>query len=215
MRYFITGTDTGIGKTFVLSLIIKYLISKGVKPYVMKPIETGCINQGGKLVPEDAQSLAKITGLEDRLDDVCPYRFELPLAPYVASRLEKREISVDKIKEVSEKFGEPLFVEGAGGLMVPVLKNFFMVDLAKYLGLEVIFIAPLRLGTINHTLLSIEAMEKRGVAIKGIIMNDTDGIETVATKTNPEVLTELQPHKLIGVVPFKAEALPVSLNFNL
>lgn len=200
MRYFVTGTDTGIGKTYTLSLILRSLICKGINPGVMKPIETGCKRCGNELIPEDALALARIAGIEDRLADVCPYRFELPLAPYVASKLENKEIVISKIRDISKKFNEPLFVEGAGGLMVPILKDFFMIDLVKYLSLEVIFVAPLRLGTINHTLLSIEAMERRGIKIKGIILNDLDGIETVATKTNPAVLSELQKYPVLGQI---------------
>ncbi len=199
-RFFVTATDTGVGKTYVLSLILRFLVEKGIKPSVMKPVETGCVVKYGMLIPEDAERLAKIVGAENSLEHICPFRFETPVAPYVASQLEKKEIDVEKIKKIAGLFPEPLFVEGAGGLMVPVLKNFFMIDLIKLLNTEVIFVAPLRLGTINHTLLSIEALEKRGIKIKGIILNDTEGLENMATKTNPSVLSELQPYPILAIV---------------
>lgn len=208
MRYFVTGTDTGIGKTYVLSLILKFFIEKGFLPSVMKPVETGCRNDKGDLIPEDGLQLADIVKMSNQLDKIVPYRFETPVAPYVASLLEKKQIDLKNIKQISDNMKEPFFVEGAGGLMVPILNNFFMIDLPNYLNLEVIFISPLRLGTINQTLLNIEAMEKRKIKIKGIILNDTDGIETPATKTNPTILKELQPYPIIAVVPFKAKALP-------
>lgn len=210
MRYFVTATDTGVGKTYVLSLILKSLIAKGIKPSVMKPVETGCRRDGERLIPEDALTLAKIVGLEAKLEEVCPFRFELPLAPYVAARLEGRTVSLESIKEIASRFDEPLFVEGAGGLMVPILKDFFMIDLIKYLDLEVIFVAPLRLGTINQTLLSIEAMERRDIKIKGIILNDTEGIETPASKTNPSVLAELQRYPILAIVS-KDQASPLDI----
>jgi len=208
MRYFVTGTDTGVGKTHVLSLILKFFVTKGVHPYVMKPIETGCKNSSGEIIPADALKLAEIVKMQHRLDEVCLYQFETPVAPYVASILEKRQINLEKIKEISDNFGEPLFVEGAGGLMVPITKNFFMIDLPRYLNLEVIFISPLRLGTINQTLLSIEALERRNIKIKGIILNDTEGIETEATKTNPTILSELQSYPIVTVVPFMTKDVP-------
>lgn len=208
MRYFITGTDTGVGKTYVLSLILKFFIANGYLPSVMKPIETGCSTDKGELIPEDGLQLSDIVKMSNQLDKVVPYRFETPVAPYVASLLENKEIDLNNIKQLSDNLKEPLFVEGAGGLMVPIKRNFFMIDLANYLNLEVIFISPLRLGTINQTLLNIEAMERRNLKIKGIILNDTDGIVTPATKTNPCVLKELQPYPVIAVVPYKALTLP-------
>ncbi len=208
MRYFVTGTDTGVGKTYVLSLILKFFIANGYYPSVMKPIETGCSTYKGELIPEDGLQLSDIVKMSNQLDKVVPYRFETPVAPYVASLLENKEIDLNNIKQLSDNLKEPLFVEGAGGLMVPIKRNFFMIDLVNYLNLEVIFISPLRLGTINQTLLNIEAMERRNLKIKGIILNDTDGIVTPATRTNPEVLKELQPYPVIAVVPYKCLALP-------
>lgn len=171
----------------------------------MKPIETGCKNVDGKLIPEDALRLANIINLEEKLDLLCPYRFETPVAPYVASKIENKTIKLEEIKKAFELLSEPLFVEGAGGLMVPIFKDFFMIDLIKYLSLEVIFVAPLRLGTINQTMLSIEALERRKIPIKGIILNDTEGIKTPATETNFAILRELQPYPVLTIVPFNGD----------
>lgn len=207
-RFFITGTDTGVGKTHVLSLLLKQLKESGFSPTVIKPIETGCAKRDGNLIPEDATLLAKIACMED-IDIVCPYRFEHPVAPYVASKLEKKRINIKKIKSILDGLSEPVFVEGAGGLMVPILKNFFMIDLAKYLDLDVIFVASLRLGTINHTLLSLEALKRRKIAVRGIILNDIEGVETIATKTNFQIIKELTNCPILSVIPFGKNVKPI------
>lgn len=203
-KYFVTGTDTGVGKTFVLSLMLEYLKSKGERPLVMKPVETGCTEREGELFPEDALKLSAITGQD--VDEVCPCRFSAPLAPLVAARQEGKKIDFSKViklfQRLSVSSSTPFFVEGAGGLMVPVTENILMIDVPMLLGLSVILVSRLSLGAINHTLLSVEALNSRGVDITGIILNDCDGIKTAATETNAAVIDKMIPGKLMGQVPF-------------
>ncbi len=203
MGFFVTATDTGVGKTYVLTLILKYLRYKGADPSAIKPIETGCQEINDKLIPEDGLNIAKALDQLSRLERICPVRFKTPVAPYTATLLEKKEIDLDDIFCRIRNLKEPFFVEGAGGLMVPVTKEYFMIDFPKDLNLEVILISPLRIGTINHSLLSIDALKRRDIKIKGIILNDNDGIETPASKTNLQILSQLTDVDILGVVPFR------------
>lgn len=199
MKYFIAGTDTGVGKTYVTVSIIKYYMAQGYNVKALKPVETGCVIKNNKLYPEDASKFAGFTG--QPLDEVCLYRFKIPVAPYVASQLEKTNIDINRIKEhVDEVYNSLisrhgkektiLLIEGAGGLMVPITKDFMMIDFPALLEAPVILVARLGLGTINHTLLSLEALEKRDIPVKGVILNNTLGLKTEAELTNEHVLKE-------------------------
>ncbi len=205
MRYFVSGTDTGIGKTYVLTLILKYLYFKGLRPFAIKPIETGCSETDGMLVPEDGLKIASAINKVENLDEICPIRFKLPLSPYSADKIEKRGIQINKIREIISKYESPTFIEGAGGLLVPIFRDYFMIDLAKDFADKIILVSPLRLGMINHTLLSIEAIKRRGLTIAGIILNDNDENDDIAKRTNFDILKELVNDEILGVVPYKFE----------
>lgn len=209
MKYFITATDTGVGKTYVTASLIKFYKSHGYVARAIKPVETGCIKKGSSLIPEDATIYAKLTG--QSIDEICLYKFETPVAPYVASELEKKSIDIEWIKNhvdfvykgLVEKYGEEktiLFIEGAGGLLVPVTGKFMMIDFPKLLGAPVILISRLSLGTINHTLLSIEALENRKIPVKGVILNDALGLNTIAEVTNKDVLLKYLSVPILTVV---------------
>lgn len=214
MKYFIAGTDTGVGKTYVTVSMIKYFKSKGYIIKALKPIETGCIKKNNKLYPEDAGKFAELTG--QPLDEVCIYRFKIPVAPYVASQLEGIKIDIDKIKnhvvkvydQLIKEHGEDktiLLIEGAGGLIVPVTKNFMMIDFPSILETPVILVARLGLGTINHTLLSLEALERRNIPVKGVILNNTLGLKTVAELTNEQVLKEYLKVPILSILEMNDE----------
>jgi len=208
MKYFVTATDTGVGKTYVTASLIKLYMSMGYKVKAVKPIETGCAKKGKNLIPEDASLYASLTG--QSLDEVCPYKFATPVSPYTASKLEKIEIDIDKIKTHVDAVYEDLiknyndrsmlFIEGAGGLIVPVTKNFMMIDFPLLINAPVILVSRLSLGTINHTLLSIEALERRNIPIKGIILNNALGLNTIAEKTNESILKEFIKVPILSIL---------------
>ena len=203
---FITGTDTGVGKTYVARGIAAALRAQGVNVGVMKPVETGCAKRAGSLVPSDAMALMKAAGTDDSLSLVNPYRFGKPLAPLTAAELEGKRIDPDKIlaayRALSRKH-DYLIVEGAGGVMVPLLRKYLYIDLIEALNLPVMIVARPGLGTINHTLLTIEALRSRGVNIAGIVINYTqNGKHGLAEKTNPTIIEELSGVKLLGVIPY-------------
>ena len=208
---FVTGTDTGVGKTFVSAGIARALRVRGIGVGVMKPAETGCRSRGGKLIPADAIALMRSAEAADPLDLVNPYRFLPPLAPMVAAQQEGRTIETRKIKEafrLLKKKHEFLIVEGAGGIMVPLTSQTNYLDLAAKLRLPVLIIAHPGLGTINHTLLTIMALRARRVPIAGIVFNhSTDGRQGPAERTNPAIIERLSKVPVFGQVQYGQEDL--------
>ena len=162
---FITATNTNIGKTYASEKFLKYFSKLGLKVGYFKPFETGVV-----AFPEDGKKMLDLTKQLNPLfeainiDDVVPYQFKLPAAPYVAK--EKTIIDLELIKEKKkylESFCDVLIIEGAGGLLVPIEKNLFIIDLIKELNSKAILITPSKLGSINDTLLSIEALKNRDI----------------------------------------------------
>jgi dethiobiotin synthetase len=202
--FFITGTDTGVGKTYVGAGIAAALRSLGVDVGVMKPVETGCAVRGGKLVPSDALNLARAARCLDSLDLINPCRFRKPLAPSVAAALEKKKLDNRKILRAYRTMArrhELLIVEGAGGVMVPLTEKRLFLDLAADLGLPVLVVARPGLGTINHTLLTIAALTSRKIRIAGIVINyGRKQRAGLAEKTSPAVIEKISGVPVLGIV---------------
>lgn len=212
---FITGTDTGVGKTIVSATLIRVLIKKGIKVGAMKPMETGCAKTEDRLIPSDGMFLKEMAEMDDSIDLITPIRYEHPLAPMVAAELENRPVNLElafrAYNALSEKY-EFMVVEGAGGLLVPItqfkiqdskFKTYFFSDLIKDLGLPVIVVARPTLGTINHTLLTVREAERCGLEVAGVIINYSCQPEnTAAEKTNPDILRKLCPVPIIGILPY-------------
>lgn len=173
---FILGTDTGVGKTVVAAGLTLALRSRGIRVGVMKPIATGCLGHTGRLVSIDAAYLME-AALMDSPVLVNPVRYRSPVAPSVAAVVEKVEVNIDQIVEAYKKLQKEfdfIVVEGVGGVLVPIKENYFVSNLLDALELPALLVTASKLGTINHTLLSVEALLSRGIEIVGIIMN---GIE--------------------------------------
>ena len=168
---FVTGTDTGVGKTVAACALVRGLRDRGLDVGVMKPIETGVDAAAG---PLDAIALSAAAGDPDPLDRVCPVRFALPAAPCVAAEDEGKKVDLEPVREA---FGELaskhdwMVVEGAGGVLVPTTPDATMTDLAKELGLPVLLVARPALGTINHTRLCVEETLRRGLDLVGVIIS--------------------------------------------
>ena len=180
---FITATNTDVGKTYASEKFLRYFASKGLKVGYFKPCETGVID-----LPVDGNKMLNITkelnpDFKVNLCDVVPYQFKLPAAPYVAKG--DTSIFLDLIKEKKkylEQFCDVLIIEGAGGLMVPIEKDLFIIDLIKELDCEAILIAPSKLGCINDTLLSINALKAKNIDFELYInlYQDLDSFEKVS-----------------------------------
>jgi dethiobiotin synthetase len=184
---FITGTDTGVGKTYVTCYLAEKFRRQGVDVGVMKPISTGPSGE------DDALYLKKKLKLSDPLELINPIHLKHPLAPYPAAKLERKKIDLKKIfaayKEL-EKRHQTILVEGIGGVAVPITKDYCVIDLIKDMGLPVIVAARAGLGTINHTLLTIGALIDCKIEVAGIIMNGFTGKDR-SEKTNAEVIEKL------------------------
>ena len=197
---FVTGTDTGVGKTVVACSLLRAFRARGIDVGGMKPIETGVGSEG----PLDALALRKAAGGAAALDDVCPLRFTLPAAPTVAARAEGRSVEVWAIHKAYERMRarhDCVIVEGAGGLLVPATEELSMADLARELDLPLLIVARASLGTINHTLLSLEAAVERGLAVVGVVISHADGELTGADAANLTALRDALGSALLGELP--------------
>lgn len=162
--FFITATNTNVGKTYAASKFLKKFANEGYKVGYFKPIETGVEDY-----PLDGTAMLNLTkelnpSFNATINDVVPYQFRLPAAPYVAKGDTKIDLKFLKVKkEELEKLCDVLIIEGAGGLMVPIEKDLFIIDLIKMFESQAILISPSRLGSINDTLLSQEALRARNI----------------------------------------------------
>ncbi|MCS7263016.1 MAG: dethiobiotin synthase [Aquificaceae bacterium] len=188
----VTGTDTGVGKTFVSYNLLYTLKEKGLKVGYLKPVETGAID-----LPQDGSLLASLTG--QPLEEVVPVRFRLPLSPYAGIMEEGKDFSLQMLKEhylrMREKY-EFLLVEGAGGVAVPIKKGYNYAHLARDWELPLLLVARAGLGTINHSFLSWHYIKSIGLELIGIVMNRFEG-KDVSERTNPLIVEELTGTKVL------------------
>lgn len=193
---FITGTDTGVGKTFIVLALAQALRKQGINVGVMKPISCGSRKDN------DALYLKKALKLTDPIDLINPVSFSLPLAPYSAAKILKKKTDREKISKAFRKLvkrHEVVLVEGVGGALVPIGKNYFVADMIKELGLPAIVVARAGLGTINHTLLTLAALRAKGITVLGIILNGFKG-KDLSESSNAEAIAELSGVPVIAEV---------------
>lgn len=198
----VTGTDTGVGKTFVTCALATALRARGRRVAVMKPIETGVDGE-----PEDASRLRAAAADPAPLDAICPYRFRAPLAPAMAARAEGATIDVpDLVARARRRAAEAdvLLVEGAGGLLVPITTASTFLDFAMTLGGGVLVVAANRLGTINHSALTIRVATAAGLRVRGVVLSqpasDTDG----SAATNAEMIALVAGVRDVTTLPHLA-----------
>ncbi len=171
---FITGTDTGVGKTAVGAALARLIAARGTTVRARKPVETGCHSDHGRLRPADAALLQAAAGAIEPLDTVCPFLFEVAVSAERAARLAGTRLSLDDLASACRAgvaAGDFLLVEGAGGLLSPLAEGATVADLAKALALPVLLVVPDRLGCLNHALLCAEAMSARGLRCAAIVLN--------------------------------------------
>ncbi len=202
MSYFITGTDTGVGKTFIACGIAAALRARSLRVGVMKPVETGCGPASARR-PIDAIALRDAAGSAVDLRRICPWQFEAPLAPDAAARLEGERIdpaTIISIHRDLEWAHDLTLVEGAGGLLVPIDGRYTMADLARDLGLPLLVVVDSKLGAINHTLLTLETAAARGLSVTGYILNRAAPDDDAATAANAELLARSTDVPCLGAV---------------
>jgi dethiobiotin synthetase len=208
---FITGTDTGVGKTFFAATLAAYLRDAGYRVGVMKPAETGCEESDGALIPADALLLKDASGCTEPIERICPYRLAEPLAPSIAAERAGVKIDIDHLMAVygGIKAGHDVtLVEGAGGLLVPLLPGYTFADFARVLKLPILIVAANRLGAINHLLLTLEHASCKGLRTLGYVLNRISDDRSTAAETNREVLSNLTAVPYLGELPFVKMAEP-------
>lgn len=202
---FITGTDTGVGKTIVTAAIAVRLREQGVDLGVMKPVSSGCVRRREGLVSEDAEFLAKAADVPGPLEDISPIRLAEPLAPTVAAARARVELDLEPMWAAWRRLRrahDVMLVEGIGGLLCPVTPRQSVADLAKTFGLPLLVVARSGLGAINHTALTVEVARARGLRVAGIVINRYHH-ETVdlAEMTNPDEIRRVTGVDVLGLVP--------------
>ncbi|WKZ32160.1 MAG: dethiobiotin synthase [Thermodesulfobacteriota bacterium] len=207
--FFITGTDTGVGKTEAACMLARAFRAAGLKPGVMKPVETGCPERDGRLVPTDALRLKEASGTEAPLELINPYRFAPPLAPFTASELSGATIDFERIRSCLKELSnmhDLMLVEGAGGLLTPIAQDTYMADLALDLGLPAIIVSANRLGTINHTLMTIKCAGYMGIKVAGIILNNPGPNGSDPSRAhNRASIERLSPAPILFEAPFSSK----------
>jgi len=184
----VTGTDTGVGKTVVAGGIADWFRRQGRRVAVLKPAATGCVRRREGLVSEDAEFLAHCAAARFPLDLVCPQRYLEPLAPAVAAERSGTPVdwaAVQRSIDLMGRDSDVMVVEGVGGIMVPLDERHTVLDLARWLGMPAVVVARPGLGTINHTVLTVDALRGAGVKVAGVVINryPADGA-SVAEETN-------------------------------
>jgi dethiobiotin synthetase len=202
--YFITGTDTGIGKTAITAGLAGSMRKLGVNVGVMKPVATGIPQKTG-LKSSDVAILIEASGTKDSEDLINPVFLPIPTSPYDATKLLSMAVDMPLILTKFTKLlskHNVLLVEGIGGIMTPITKNFFVADMIKAMGIEAIIVTRATLGTLNHTMMTYKMCKDYGIKVKGLVINNFDENGTSAEKNAPVTLHEITGLDILGVVPF-------------
>lgn len=201
-RYFITGTDTDCGKTYVTGKLVQHLSHAAA----LKPVASGCSLIKGQLINADAQHLKLHSPLS--LEQINPWRFSLPVSPHIAARHEGKSLSAMEIADYCLNFKvdtiNTLFIEGAGGLCVPINEQETWIDFLKYSDIPVILVVGIKLGCINHALLTENALNTENIHCAGWIANCLDP-KMLALEENIETLKNRLKIPLLATLPFEGE----------
>ncbi len=197
---FVTGTDTNIGKTWVGQNLLPILLKKKINIIPRKPVESGW--KVNEVESSDAWLLAEATGQIDNLETICPNHFSRPLSPVRAAEFEGKKLLISEVadqclKDVTES--DFLYVEGAGGFYSPLCMDGLNADLAYALNLPILLVAENRLGCLNQILLNVEAIEKRGLTLKAVVLNTTSADQTVNEMDNLEDIKSLIKHPIVAL----------------
>ena len=201
----ITGTDTGIGKTVIAGAIAAWFNQRGQRVGVVKPAASGCVKRREGLVSEDAEFLAHCADARQPLDVIAPQRFLEPLAPAVAAQrlgVALDWTAIQRSLDVTARESDVLIVEGVGGIMVPMDEQHTKLDVAAWLKLPAVVVARPALGTINHTILTVDALRSRNVPVAGVVINRYPAENAnVAEETNPRAIEKWGKVPVLCIVP--------------
>jgi dethiobiotin synthetase len=201
----VAGTDTGIGKTVIAGAIGRWFRLRGFRVSVLKPCATGCVRRREGLVSEDAELLAHYADVRFPLDVICPQCYAEPLAPAVAAERAGKPLDWEAINRsisIMAAESDVMIVEGVGGVMVPMDSRHMFRDVAVWLGAPAVVVARPGLGTINHTLLSVESLRSAGVAVAGVVINRYPADNaSIAEESNPRAIEKWGKVPVLCVVP--------------
>lgn len=204
--FFVTGTSTDVGKTHVSCLLLKALCESGVSATGFKPLCCGDRDDAQKLLEAGSPS-------ESGLDDINPVWFKAPAAPMAAARIENREFSLEQLQVAYQKLKsrfDCVVTEGAGGWEVPLTANETIADLAELLGDPVIVVIDNRLGALNHTILTVKAIQQRGLECVGLVLNQCQDERDSASISNRVIIEEILSVPVLGEILFDQTALEPS-----
>lgn len=204
-KYFISGTDTDVGKTFIASALLAGAKAQGYSTLGMKPIAAGCAETAAGLQNEDALKLQQNSSIEMPYQQVNPVALKPAIAPHIALQEAGRRVNISQLagfcRGVLMKKADLTLIEGAGGWRVPLNAQETLADLAKELQLPVILVVGLRLGCINHAILTAEAIQRDGVSLAGWVGNTIDP-EMPRLNENIETLNAVIPAPCLGIMPY-------------
>ena len=200
--FFITGTDTNIGKTAITCSLIAKCIEEGFRAGGMKPVAAGCHIENGYMISDDVKKIIEVSNVDLNIKEINPYSFELPIAPHISFK--SNEIDIHLIKKYLRSFENKmdyLFIEGVGGYAVPLTETFTTADLVENLDVPVILVVGMKLGCINHALLTVESILNKKQKLCGWVANRIDG-DMQAYEENFSFLKEKIKAPCLGEVPY-------------
>jgi len=200
--FFITGTDTNIGKTAITCSLIAKCIEEGFRAGGMKPVAAGCHIENGYMISDDVKKIIEVSNVDLNIKEINPYSFEPPIAPHISFK--SNEIDINLIKKYLRSFENKmdyLFIEGVGGYAVPLTETFTTADLVENLDIPVILVVGMKLGCINHALLTVESILNKKQKLCGWVANRIDG-DMQAYEENFSFLKEKIKAPCLGEVPY-------------
>lgn len=216
---FITGTDTGIGKTTVAAGLASAMCRKGIDIGVMKPFATAEKIFSYKYKSEDSALLARAAKIKDPDEEINPFFYSIPTAPFVAAKITKEKaVNLSAAKSIYYRLASKhdfMIVEGIGGIMVPLTKKESVADFVRSLNLSTIIVASSRIGTINHVLLTVKACRDYGLNILGIIINNMPREPSIVEKKIVEIIQEVSSVAVLCVIPFSNVMDIINVGFTI
>lgn len=206
IKFFVTGTDTNVGKTYISTALLRIFTRKGFSTFGIKPIASGCRNINGLLRNEDALALQEASSVKKGYELINPVAFEAPIAPHIAAKLKDLRLTtsvlVEKINKLLLISSDVFIVEGVGGWFVPLNDEESIADLVKLLNIPVVLVVGIKLGCLNHTILTVNAINQMKIPLIGWVANCIES-QTIAIDENIQTLKTWIKAPCVGIVRYE------------